>query len=603
MKKLLATLAGFALVSAGYALETAKIRITNFDGSVSEKQIKLQKQNGGFYRVHIPIADIKRDMKWIDIIADDAVAQKGDSGYWVMGNGASGYFTGEANGEYFPKLLSMQMFGMTKKDAAFVGIIKGLPFEQRPVLKVNKNGVYELFVRYMFDKTNFVPYEDIIVDFYPLKAGKADYNDMAKVYRKYQLDRGEVKLLRERIKNNPKLAYTADTIYVRVRHGSKAASWKNPAHHVQTPENKPPLMVAITFDRFKEIMREMKAAGIEKAEVCSVGWNIDGHDGPFPQFFPVEEKFGGEKKFREAIELGKSLGYHMTCHINHHAFFQLSNRWNPDEAIKNPDGTLFKYGFQPSGDVYLPCMQRMYDLWVKEDFAKIKDLGINGIFHIDVHSCETPFECCDSHHPLNKKQWVEYQNKILSYAHEVFGGFSSECGMDHVAKNLDYGLYMWWSYRREWNTKDGIVQKYVPLWQLVYHGIILHNPFLATVDPLYERAKPRDANDWFQNCRNFISDPEEQWLKVVELGGRPSYYFQNYKTIEPMKRAYFEYQPLKYLQLQLMEHHSEIAKGVFLTRYEFGDEIVVNYTKQPFTYKGQVVPARGYKLFKKQQKS
>ena len=593
-------MAGLAAASACLALETVKIRTTNFDGSVEIKEVKPQKQNGGFYRIHIPIEDIKRAYKWIDIIPDDGHAEKGESGYWVMGNGASGEFNKD-KGSYTPHMLAMQMFGMKTSRAAFVGIIKGLALEQRPMVTV-ENGNYELFVRYLLDKLHFAPYEDIIVDFYPLVGKKADYNGMAEVNRNYQLGRGEVKLLRERIKNNPKLAYTADTIYVRIRHGAKAADWRNPAHHVQTPENKPPVNVQITFMRFMEIMKEMKEAGIEKAEVCSVGWNIDGHDGPFPQFFPVEEKFGGEKLFRKAIEYGKSLGYHMTCHINHHAFFQLSNRWDEREAIKKPDGNLFKYGFQPSGDVYLPCMQRMYDLWVKEDFAKIKDFGLNGIFHIDVHSCEIPFECCDPKHPLNRKQWVEYQNKILSYAHEVFGGFSSECGMDHVAKNLDYGLYMWWSYRKDWNTKDGIVQKYVPLWQLVYHGIILHNPFLATVDPLYARAKPRNANDWFQSCRNFIADPEEQWLKVIELGGRPSYYFQNYKTIEPMKRAYFEYQPLKYLQLQLMVNHCELAKGVFRTRYEFGDEIVVNYTKQPFDYKGQTVPPRGYKLFKKAAK-
>lgn len=55
-----------------------------------------------------------------------------------------------------------------------------------------------------------------------------------------------------------------------------------------------------------DIMRRMKAEGIDKAEICSVGWNISGHDGRFPQFFPVEPKLGGEAKFREAIAEGKS---------------------------------------------------------------------------------------------------------------------------------------------------------------------------------------------------------------------------------------------------------------------------------------------------------
>ena len=67
-----------------------------------------------------------------------------------------------------------------------------------------------------------------------------------------------------------------------------------------------------------------------------------------------------------------------------------------------------------------------------------------------------------------------------------------------------------------------------------------------------------------------------------------------------MIRAYNEYQPLKYLQYELMVYHTELAKNVTLTRYEKGDEVVVNYDKEkPFTYKGETIKPMGYKLFKK----
>jgi len=47
-----------------------------------------------------------------------------------------------------------------------------------------------------------------------------------------------------------------------------------------------------------------------------------------------------------------------------------------------------------------------------------------------------------------------------------------------------------------------------------------------------------------------------------------------------------------------MTHHSEIAPDVFVTRFENGEEIVVNYSKEAFAYKGTAVPSRGYKLCK-----
>lgn len=66
-----------------------------------------------------------------------------------------------------------------------------------------------------------------------------------------------------------------------------------------------------------------------------------------------------------------------------------------------------------------------------------------------------------------------------------------------------------------------------------------------------------------------------------------------------MKRAYDEFQKLKHLQLQFMQDHREISKGVFVSTFESGEEIVVNYTSAPFEYKGESVPAKGYRHFAK----
>ena len=92
---------------------------------------------------------------------------------------------------------------------------------------------------------------------------------------------------------------------------------------VQTPENEPPIKVDITFDRFAEIMREMKLAGIDRAEVCSVGGTAGGFDGRFPDVLPIPEEFGGEQKYKEAVAFGKSLGYQMTVqgHTPHRRAF------------------------------------------------------------------------------------------------------------------------------------------------------------------------------------------------------------------------------------------------------------------------------------------
>ena len=587
MKKIIATLLVTTLLSTSFALENATIRFTvKKTREQIEKVVRLTPQPDGAMRVRIPVKEIKPNYRVIDIVADVAFAQKGDKGFFVMGDSSYGEFT-QDNGEYSPHHCHMPIFGMKSSNGTFLAVAKGLRFEQIQVVQA-KNGVYSTFFRYRFDQTHFSPYEDIIVDFYPLP-DDAGYSEMAKVYRDYQLGRGEVKLLRERIKNNPSLEYTSKSIYVRIRHCGKNVDSKNPNHHLQTPENEPKLGVRFTFDAMADIMRRIKAEGMNDVEVCSVGWSTRGQDGRYPQYFP------GEKKFREVIKQGKDMGFQINCHINHMAMFYVSNRWDANEVAKHYDGSLFRDYFQPSGIAYRPCWKRLYELWVKDDFLQMKDLGLNGIMHVDVTSAIPSYECHDPKHKLNKKQMAKYMNKVNAYARKVFGGFASEGGMDHVAKHLDFGLYLW-SYPPWQGKPERLATKYVPFWQLVYHGIIIHNPYYTTIDAPYKKeyvgSNQRQAYDYLDN-------PENRWLKVVEYNGRPTFYYLSYKNLEPMKRAYNEYQNLRHLQLQLMTHHSEIAKNVYLTRYEFGEEVVVNYNDKPFDYNGQTIPAKGYKLFKK----
>ena len=67
----------------------------------------------------------------------------------------------------------------------------------------------------------------------------------------------------------------------------------------QTPENEPEMHVASTFRDVSDLLDEFHKRGIDEAEFCLVGWNKSGHDGRWPQAFPVEEKLGGEEARRK----------------------------------------------------------------------------------------------------------------------------------------------------------------------------------------------------------------------------------------------------------------------------------------------------------------
>jgi hypothetical protein len=140
------------------------------------------------------------------------------------------------------------------------------------------------------------------------------------------------------------------------------------------------------------------------------------------------------------------------------------------------------------------------------------------------------------------------------------------------------------------------VDRPVPFWQLVYHGISLSNPFYCTIDAYYERVGKHysDSLDRFA----YFDNAQTRVLKLHEFGGRPIFYYTRYEDIAPVKQAYEDYKKLSHLQYFYMDDHRELAPGVFLTRYSNGEELVTNYSPEPFAYRGRSVKPMSNELLK-----
>lgn len=113
---------------------------------------------------------------------------------------------------------------------------------------------------------------------------------------------------------------------------------------------------------------------------------------------------------------------------------------------------------------------------------------------------------------------------------------------------------------------------------------------------------------------NLSDDYEMQLLKSVEYGANLCYTL-NYATAEMVKNTNYShlystnYQHwldhaatdygtvaavLNGCQSSTIENHQMLADDVFMTVYENGISIVVNYRNNEYTYKGTVIPARGF---------
>ncbi len=579
-------------VSTLFAIDTATIRTTKLDKSVSEQKVKLENIKENIWRLHIPVRKITRDIDTIAVIHDWAVAKKGEDGFFLTQRGEYGTFRLDNAKSLRNRQVPMQVYGMKTPRGCFAAIVKGLRLEYSHIVEV-KNGVYKNYPLFRIAEMQFDPYEDIIIDFYKLDGDKANYSGIAEVYRNYMIsERGLVPLV-ERVKNNPTLANSANTIYTRIKFG-RCDRRSAPPDAWSKKGYKPKMIVDHTFDGAKKIMQNFKDLGMDDVEVCFVGWHKGGHDGPFPDLFPVLEEFGGEAKMREAVAFGKSLGYRMTVHTNHHNYYDYAERFDPLNTNKNHDGTLRTYKYWPGGRAYHSCFQTFYHRYLDEDIAKLKDIGINGTYHVDVTTARQPTQCCNPLHPLTRQGTANYQILIGEKLRKEFGGFSSECKFDHCAEVLDYGLYVRWHV---YSDASKLVDKDVPLNELVFNGIILSNPYYGTIDAPYERASSERLSDE-NKPYSALKTAARARLKVIEWGGRPSFYYVNYSDLAPMKRIYDDWQKLKYLQFHFFVFHDEIAKDVFVSRWSNGDEIISNYSDKPFKYKGKTILPLAYNLFK-----
>ena len=586
---------GFAWNSNGFAQESgaleAQVVLKLADGTTQTRTYPLEERDGAQI-LTVPAADIPEGALTVDAIHPWQTAKSGEDGFFILPNGMYGTWRDLPNGEYVNRNSVMQTYGVKTPRGALAAILTGMNYEatERVVLR---DGTWRVFVRYELEGDK--PYEDFRIEYHVLPQEKSTYADMAAVYRQYQLDRGEVRPLKERAAERPELAYAAKAPEVRVRLGWKPVPSPVPE---QNAENEPEMHVAITFERFKQIVDEFQRQGIKEAEFCLVGWNIGGHDGRYPQIFPPDERLGGEQGLKDAVAYAQSKGYQVVCHQNYSDAYrasQIGGLWDEGFLLVKKDGSFNTYTTWGGGNMYETCPEEMFKRFPKTDFPKLRELGFRGLHYIDVYSTVNPRKCYSKDHPLNRREFARWTNEITRLSQETFGGFASEGGFDYCVKYLDFALYI--SFQKPDAELPKLIERHAPYWQLVYQGIVMSNPFSDTTNYTIKSPVAR--------------------LKQIEYGGRPHFYFYSKfkssggnwmgdaditcatdeelrESVAKIKEGYDEFKKLERLQLEFMTSHDEIADGVFVVGYADGTRICVNYQDKPFNWEGRSVPPLGY---------
>lgn len=572
--------------------------------------------NDTIFTVNIPSSDVKETgkarLKSIRLLPHFGAAKEGEEGYLVSSKGVGTlcYFKDKEPSEYkipMYQVISnsvMPLFGIVRGVNGIAGIITSGQYDADLLVSTNWGPEHQYSITPEFKLRSFAEEtrlpEDLCVEYHFLPSKDANWLGIARCYRQYNFVHRGIFPLKERIKQSPELAYSSRSMEVRLRLGVKPVP---PPILEQTPENEPPVRVFLTFKQVRDIFEEFHKQGIKEAEFCLCGWNIGGHDGRYPQIFPVEPSLGGEEELRRTIAYGQSLGYQVAAHDDYYGAYRISEDWDASYIRKTHDGQLWKGAIWGGGQSYNICLTQAFDLFARRDMPKIRELGFKGVHFSDVLSILGPRPCYDPSHPETRRQDAEATNRILSLARETFGGSQSEGSLDFAAPAMDRFMYI---HNNESSLLElPYVDECIPLYPAVYHGVLLYNLSNNSVNAL---------------------PGEIMFLKNIEYGSLPLEYFYGHfiiegsgrknwmgdhdyrydskeglnKAVTSIKQVYSEFETLKHLQLEFIEGHKQLANGVIEIVYSNGESVVVNYNDAPFQMAtGEEIPPKGFKLVKK----
>ena len=413
-----------------------------------------------------------------------------------------------------------------------------------------------------------------------LDGDSPDYSDIARVYRDYLLNEVGVPTLRKNAETTPEVAYEAGAYMFCPMMGLKRfKSYTNPY-----ADGSGPLDVYLTYDDLIAEMRRSKAAGIEHAIVQMVGFNREGHDGSYPDIFPLEAKFGGEEGFVRCVQAMRELGYRSSVHINPRCYSRNSQNFRYETVMLDRDGGPVINGTNPQGEDFNACPWAAAPPFIRDVLPRLKALGLDGGIYFDF-MLGVIFRCYQTRHGhgVTRRDYLNGILKIFEKAKRMFGSIRAENAMAPALPLADASHTLIHPRRGESYLADselrqrGLFDESVGMMVVVYHGLTFYYNDPITLGEkdywdmmLYNLAIGAGPRDELRG-----STPQFDKLRALE-----------YKLFcDQLRWLQFEF-------IDRIERHGELMR----TTYSDGTTVFVNFGRQAASLDGVSVPGRSFQV-------
>lgn len=317
---------------------------------------------------------------------------------------------------------------------------------------------------YRWDHSDPIIQADRQIAFHLLESDEQNYNTFARVYRQWLREHRGLKTLAQKEQSRPAMRDFSDTFLLKIMMGYKKADLNGQGTYQSST----------TFNQVKQILKQMQAEGLSNITTQLVGWNAEGHDGRYPQRFPVNEDAGGGQALTELTQWAASQKIHMGMHDNYSDSYACGNDFDLDNVIVNRDGSHWQNVPWAGGFNWRLCpLQSLQH--AQRDMPKIVALGLKSNGYLDAIGALST--CHSKDHPADRLGMMQGFREIYQFAGRCFDTVSTEVAFGPYFDLID-GVYMSHGVESasKWTDFVGhFVDEHVPALAVILHnGIRYH---------------------------------------------------------------------------------------------------------------------------------
>ena len=298
---------------------------------------------------------------------------------------------------------------------------------------------------------------------------RGDHNTIAKIYRAYLSERGELVTLREKLARNPKAEYLLGCPIVH----TGIAVHIHPASHFYDPDHPENNDSCFSFAATGELLKGLKERGADKVYLHLDGWGHHGYDNLHPEPFPVHEEAGGAAGMKALQETCTELGYYFGIHDQYRDYYYDSPHFDLDNAIVDIHGKTPYHDYWFGGPHSFLCAKLAAD-YVRRNYDEFERLGIrlDGSY-LDVFSVVELDECFHPRHPMTREECARARahclnlltdRGIIPSSEETIGCMVNSIVLCHHSP----------FYTTNWEDPEALnVGIPIPFFNLVYHDCII----------------------------------------------------------------------------------------------------------------------------------